>query len=68
MKLAHYNKVDNVKDLISSEERTKDQLEKRRFQGNLILVFLYPKEAYKKSGEELFTRARGNVFEMTENR
>ena len=32
-------------------------LEKRRRQGDLIAAFQYLKGAYKKAGEELFTRA-----------
>ncbi|KFQ06668.1 hypothetical protein N329_12244, partial [Haliaeetus albicilla] len=44
-------------------------LEKRRLQGHLITAFQYIKGAYKKAGEELFTRAcsdrtRGNGFKL----
>ena len=48
-------------------------LEKRRLQGDLIAAFQYPKGAYKKAGEGLFTRAcsdrtRGNGFKLKEGR
>ena len=48
-------------------------LGKRRLRGDLIAAFLYLKEAYKKAGEGLFTRAcsnrtRGNGFELKEGR
>jgi len=44
-------------------------MEKRRLQGDLVAAFQYPKGAYKKAGEELFTRAgsdrtRGNGFKL----
>lgn len=35
-------------------------LEKRKFWRDLIAIFQYQKEAYKKAGEGLFTRACGN--------
>ena len=48
-------------------------LEKRRLRRHLIAAFLYPKGAYRKAGEGLFTRAcsdrtRGNGFKLTEGR
>jgi len=48
-------------------------LEKRRLRGDLIAAFQYLKGAYKKAGEELFTRAchdstRGNGFKLKEGR
>ena len=62
---------------LSYEERLRDlglfSLEKRRLWGNLIAAFQYPKGAYKKAGEGLFTRAcsdrpRGNGFKLKEGR
>jgi len=45
---------------LSYEERLRDlgliSLEKRRFQGDLIVVFLYLKGVYKQKGERLFMR------------
>ena len=45
---------------LSYEERLRElglfSLEKRRFQGNLIVAFKYLKGAYKQEGERLFTR------------
>ncbi|KAK4823929.1 hypothetical protein QYF61_008315 [Mycteria americana] len=48
-------------------------LEKRRLQGDLVAAFQYLKEAYKKAGEGLFTRAcsdstRGNGFKLKEGK
>ncbi|KFQ60407.1 hypothetical protein N334_13286, partial [Pelecanus crispus] len=48
-------------------------LEKRRLQEDLVAAFQYLKEAYKKAGEGLFTRAcsdrtRGNGFKLKEGR
>jgi len=48
-------------------------LEKRRPWGDLRAAFQYPKGAYKKAGERLFTRAcsdrtRGNGFKLKEGR
>ena len=42
-------------------------MEKRRLQGDLIVVFQYLREAYKQEGDRLFTRSnsyriRGNGF------
>jgi len=59
------------------EERLRElglfSLEKRRFQGDLTVAFLYLKGVYKKAGQGLFTRAcsdrtRGNGFELKEGR
>jgi len=59
------------------EERLKQlglfSLQKRRLWGDLITAFQYLKEAYKKAGEGLFTRAcsnrtRGNGFKLKEGR
>ena len=46
-------------------------LEKRRLQGDLIVVFQYLKEAYKKDGDGLFdrvcsSRTRGNGLKLKE--
>jgi len=58
---------------LSYEERLRQlgllSLEKRRLQGDVIVAFQYLKGAYKKAGEELFTRAysyrtRGNGFKL----
>jgi len=48
-------------------------LEKKRFWGNLIAGFQYPKGAYRKTGERLFRKAssdrtRGNGFKLKEGR
>jgi len=48
-------------------------LEKRRLRGDLIVAFLYPKQAYKKAAEGLFTRAwsdktRHNGFKLKKGR
>jgi len=48
-------------------------LEKRRLRGDLIAAFQYLKEAYKKDGDRLFSRAccsrtRGNGFKLKEGR
>ena len=48
-------------------------LEKRKLQGNHILVFHYLKGAYRKAAEEHFIRAcsnrmRGNGFKLEESR
>jgi len=45
-------------------------LEKRRLRGDLLSAFQQVKGAYKKAGEELFTRmcsdmTRGNGFKIT---
>ena len=59
------------------EERLKQlglfSLQKRRLWGDLITAFQYLKEAYKKVGDGLFTRAcsdriRGNGFKLKEGR
>jgi len=60
---------------LSYERRLRElglfSLEKRRLQGDLIVAFQYLKEAYRKAGEGLFTRARsdgtrGNGFKLKE--
>ena len=48
-------------------------LEKRRLWGDLITAFQYLKEAYKKDGDRLLSRAcsnrtRGNGFKLKESR
>ena len=48
-------------------------LQKRRFQGDVIAIFQYLKEAYRKSMEGLFMkgysdRIRGNSFKLQEGR
>jgi len=48
-------------------------LERRRLQRDLIAAFQYPKGAYRKAGEGLFTRAcrdrtRGNGCKLIEGR
>jgi len=43
-------------------------LEKRRLRGDLIAAFQYLKGVYRKDGEGLFTRARGNGFKLKEGR
>ncbi|KAM9653269.1 uncharacterized protein ACIBXB_010318 [Morphnus guianensis] len=62
---------------LSSEDGLRElglfSLEKRRLQGDLIAAFQYLKGAYKKAGEELFTRAcndktTGNGFKLKEGR
>jgi len=62
---------------LSSEERLRElglfSLEKRRLRGDFTVAFQYLKEAYKKAGEGLFTRAgrdrtRGNGFNLKEGK
>ncbi|KFP93802.1 hypothetical protein N329_08994, partial [Haliaeetus albicilla] len=62
---------------LSHEDRLRQlglfSLVKRRLWGDLIVAFQYPKGAYKKGREGLFTRAcsdrmRGNAFKLKEGR
>jgi len=62
---------------LSYEDRLRElgllSLKKRRFQGDLLAAFQYLKVAYRKDGEELFTRVcsdrtRGNGFKLKEGR
>jgi len=64
---------------LSYEERLRElglfSLEKRRFQGDLIAAFQYLKGAYRKDGENLFsraycnrTRSKSNSFKLREGR
>ncbi|KFQ77119.1 hypothetical protein N337_09177, partial [Phoenicopterus ruber ruber] len=62
---------------LSYEDRLRElglfSLEKRRLQGDLLAAFQYLKEAHKKAGEGLFTRAcsdmtRDNGFKVKEGR
>jgi len=62
---------------LSYEERVRElglfSLQKRRLQGDLTAAFQYPKGAYKKDEEGLFTRARrdmtwGNGFKLKKSR
>lgn len=61
----------------ASENRLRDlglcSLEKRKPWGDLIMVFQYLKEAYRKDGEgvlirEFWDRIKGNVFKLKEGR
>jgi len=60
---------------LSYEERLRElglfSLEKRRLQGDLIAAFQYLKRAYRKDGENVFSRAhfsRSNGFKLREGR
>ncbi|GAB0193482.1 hypothetical protein GRJ2_001813500 [Grus japonensis] len=62
---------------LSYEDRLRElglfSLEKRRFQGDLIVALPVPEEAYRKAGEGLFIRecsdrTRGNGFKLKEGR
>jgi len=62
---------------LSYEERLRElglfSLEKRRLRGDLIATFQYVKEAYRKDGENIFSRAccdssRSNGVKLGEGR
>jgi len=56
---------------LSYEERLRElglfSLEKRKPWGDFIAAFQYPKGAYKKAGEDLFTRACSDSTRGTSN-
>jgi len=64
--------------LFSLEERRREKAaircpRRRRLRGHLIAAFRYPKGAYRKDGETIFSRAccyrtRGNGFKLREGR